>query len=194
MPSTTAAEEKARLRAELTGRERTLSSAALQESDAILFRRLEELPAFAHASTLFLFVGAGQEPDTLPLIRRLHDRGRRVVLPRCLPGHGMACLRYDPERPLVRHPFGMLEPAADSPEVDKSAIDFVLVPALCYDRRGFRLGRGGGYYDRWLAGFRGASAGLCRGCLLQDALPLEAHDRPVQAVVTETGLIFPVSG
>lgn len=194
MPSITAAEEKARLRTVLTARERALSPEERQASDQALLFQLTRLPGFTRARTLFLFVGAGMEPDTLPLIRRLHDQGRRIVLPRCLPGHGMACHLYLPELPLVRHPFGMLEPPRDSPTLDKPDIDFVLVPALCYDRRGFRLGRGGGYYDRWLADFQGVTAGLCRSCLLQDALPLEPHDRPVGTVITEGGLLCPVSG
>lgn len=194
MPSTTTAEEKARLRTILTARERTLTAEERRVSDLALLRQLEGLPAFAHARTLFLFVGRRAEPDTLPLIRRLHDQGRRVVLPRCLPGRGMACQLYDPEQPLVRQSFGLLEPPADALQVERDEIDFALVPALCYDRRGFRLGRGGGYYDRWLSGFSGRTAGLCRNCLLQDALPLEPHDRPVQAVITETGLAFSFFG
>ena len=75
-----------------------------------------------------------------------------------------------------------LEAGGISPE----EIDLVLVPGLCYDRQGYRLGFGGGYYDRWLAGFPGLRVGLCREAVLQDRLPVEHHDLPVDLVVTES--------
>ena len=190
MPSTTAAEEKGQLRARLTAVERALTPEQLRQSDEALFRRLTALPEFIRAERLFLFVGMGAEPDTLPLIQALAAQGKTVFLPRCLPGRGMACLHYDPEVPLVRHRYGMLEPPADAEEAAPDSIDLTLVPALCYDRRGVRLGRGGGYYDRWLAGFSGRTVGLCRGVLLQDVLPREPHDLPVERVVTEDGVVF----
>ena len=59
------------------------------------------------------------------------------------------------------------------------------MPAVCYDRRGYRLGFGGGYYDRWLAGFSGFRVGLCRGLVLQDRVPTEAHDSRVDLLITE---------
>ena len=65
-------------------------------------------------------------------------------------------------------------------------IDLALVPAVCYDRRGFRLGFGGGYYDRWLSGFSGFTVGLCRDCVLQDRVPTEDHDCRVDLLLTET--------
>ena len=61
----------------------------------------------------------------------------------------------------------------------------MLVPAVCYDRRGYRLGFGGGYYDRWLADFSGVRVGLCRGAVLQDRVPTEAHDARVDILLTE---------
>ena len=69
--------------------------------------------------------------------------------------------------------------------MDKAEIDLALVPAVCYDRRGYRLGFGGGYYDRWLADFSGFRVGLCRGLVLQDRVPTEAHDSRVDLLITE---------
>ena len=75
------------------------------------------------------------------------------------------------------------------------ASDFlILVPALCYDRLCRRLGQGGGYYDRYLAGYGGATVGLCREGLLQEAVPVEAHDRPVDCVLTERETILRPGG
>ena len=186
-------EEKKALRSRVREQAAEIPENLRRAQDKALFKAFLGLPAVKAAGTVMVFWGVGTEPETTGLISALLASGKKVALPRCLSGGGMEARLYRGGR-LVRGAHGIPEPGEDCPPVEREAVDVVLVPALCYDRRGFRLGRGGGYYDRWLAGFRGASAGLCRGCLLQDALPLEAHDRPVQTVVTETGLIFPVSG
>ena len=95
---------------------------------------------------------------------------------------------YVPGLPLLRHRYGMLEPGADHPLVEPAQIDLALVPALAYDIRCMRMGRGGGYYDRYLADFPSVTVGLCRDALLQKKIPAEPHDRPVGLVVTETRL------
>ena len=102
-----------------------------------------------------------------------------------LPDHRMEVRRYDPDRPLVSVSFGISEPGEDCPLIAREAINLVLVPAVCYDRRGYRLGFGGGYYDRWLAGFSGVTVGLCREAVLQEAVPTEAHDARVDLLLTE---------
>ena len=187
MPSTTITEDKARLRAQVRRRMAAFSPDFLRESDHALFQHLLALPQLWEADTLFLFLGVGAEPDTLPLIRRLHSEGRRVALPRCLPGRRMECRLYDPDVPLLPSAFGIPEPSPLCPLVEREEIGFALVPALCCDRRGYRLGQGGGYYDRWLPGFSGFRAALCRRALLRDRVPAEDHDQPVQAVITEDG-------
>lgn len=191
MPSTSITEEKARLRAALRQRQAGFSRQFLKESDQALLRRLLTLPQLRDAGTLFLFLGVGTEPDTLPLIRTLHAQGRRVVLPRCLPGREMECRVYDPDIPMAISRFGIPEPSALCPVVDKPEIDFALVPALCCDRQGYRLGQGGGYYDRWLPDYTGFRAALCREVLLQDTVPTQSHDQPVHAVITEGGILVP---
>jgi len=139
------------------------------------------------ASTIFAFWGIpGREPETGRLVQALTARGKRVGLPRMLPGRQMEVRLYDPDRPLVPAAFGILEPPADAPLLPRADIGLALVPAVCYDRSGFRLGFGGGYYDRWLSGFSGFTVGLCRDCVLQDRVPTEDHDCRVDLLLTET--------
>ena len=154
-----------------------------QEDEALLAAFLAA-PETERAQTIFLFYGVGTEPDTSRLLDPLLRRGKRLALPRMLPGRRMQARLYCPDRPLVPHRFGIPEPDEACPILAPEEIDLVLVPALCYDRRGIRLGMGGGYYDRWLADFSGPTLGLCREALLQDRLPAEPHDRPVDAVLT----------
>ena len=161
-------------------------------SDSALFARFLALPQVEAAKTIFAFWGIpGKEPDTARLIGELLARGKTVGLPRMLPGHRMEVRRYDPDKPLVRVSFGISEPGEDCPLLAREEIDLALVPAVCYDRRGYRLGFGGGYYDRWLEGFAGFTAGLCRRAVLQDKVPTEAHDARVDVLLSEDeGLSF----
>ena len=131
------------------------------------------------------------EPDTVRLLPPLWDIGKQVCLPRCLPGNQMEARLVQRDSTLVRHPYGMLEPGPDCPLIPPDQIDLVLVPGLAFDRSGGRLGRGGGYYDRWLAGFSGITAALCRDGLLMEAIPRLPHDLGVDLVITETSLYGP---
>ena len=177
--------DKAQFRTALKEREAALTQEMRQRSDAELRERFLAERAVQSARTLLLFAGMGAEVDTAPLLTALHDVGKRVLLPRCLPGHEMEARLYDPNR-LTRHRYGMLEPDTDCPVADKSEINLILVPALCYDRQCRRMGRGGGFYDRYLEEFTGRTIGLCRDALLCDAVPTDAWDRPVELVLTET--------
>lgn len=91
---------------------------------------------------------------------------------------------YDPSR-LVRHPFGMAEPAPDLPVIPASDVQLALVPGLAFDRLGRRLGYGGGYFDRFLCDFCGISLGVTFQALLFDDLPCGEQDMPVDWIVSE---------
>jgi 5-formyltetrahydrofolate cyclo-ligase len=91
---------------------------------------------------------------------------------------------------MIRHPYGMLEPEPNLPLVPVEHIQLALVPGLAFDRQGWRLGYGGGFFDRFLAGFaHGVSLGVTYHALLFDLLPHHQHDIPVQYLVTEEGLL-----
>ena len=102
-----------------------------------------------------------------------------------LPEHQMEVRQYDPAIPMKSVAFGIQEPSTDCPLIAKEDIDLILVPAVCYDRQGYRLGFGGGYYDRWLEHFDGFRVGLCRKAVLRDKVPTEVHDSRVDLLLTE---------
>ena len=85
------------------------------------------------------------------------------------------------------------EPGPDRPVVSPGEIDLVLVPGLAFDRRGYRLGQGGGYYDRYLPQTKAVTVALCRSCFLLDAVPREEHDAPVDLVLTEEETFGPAA-
>ncbi|MER6674844.1 5-formyltetrahydrofolate cyclo-ligase [Streptomyces sp. NPDC000983] len=156
------------------------------------------LPELTDARTVAAYVAVGSEPGTLALLDALRARGVRVLLPVLLPDNDLDWGAYSGERSLVpvRHGGRMelLEPAGErlGPDAVTTA-DAVLLPGLAVDHRGMRLGRGGGSYDRVLARLERADAHPALVVLLYDGevvarVPAEAHDRPVRAVVTPSGV------
>lgn len=184
-------EEKTALRELIRGEAIMMGEEERRQSDEALFQNLRTLPEFQKARSLFLFAGIGTEPDTLSLAASLLAEGRNVAMPLTLPERAMEARLITGSGDLKAGYCGIPEPLEKTAVLSRQEIDFVLVPALCYDRSGYRLGQGGGYYDRWLEGFSGFTAGLCRGRFLQEKLPREAFDRPVAAVVTEREILRP---
>ena len=186
-------EVKKILRRQVQKRLREIPVEDLLAGDDALFERFLALPQVQAAHTIFAFWGIpGKEPDTARLIEQLVAQGKRVCLPRMLPGPQMETPQYVPGSPLVYISFGISEPDKHCPLIPKKEIDLALVPAVCYDRKGYRLGFGGGYYDRWLADFKGFRVGLCRQAVLQDQVPTEPHDSRVHVLLTENEtLSFP---
>lgn len=176
---------KAALRTRVRALAAALDPEARRRSDGALLRRFLALPWTAEADTLLLFYGVGTEPDTPQLLSELWQSGRRVLLPKCLPGRAMEARLVRSGADLEPGAYGIPEPLESCPVVEKGDIDLILVPALCYDLSRRRLGQGGGYYDRYLDGYGGRTVGLCREYLLQAELPVEDHDRAVDLVLTE---------
>ncbi len=186
MPCTTTAEEKRTLRAGVRRALAALPAEERLESDRALRVRFLARNEVGQAQTILLYAGMGGEVDTAPLLSALLRAGKRVALPRCTAAPGeMEARLIGPDTALVRHRLGMLEPGEDCPLLPPEALDLILVPGLAFDRRGYRLGQGGGYYDRFLPRCAGKTVALCRERFLLPAVPREEHDRPVDLVLTE---------
>jgi len=164
------------------------AAAARSLRDAVL-----AVPELEMAGTVAAYVSIGTEPDTRGLLLALWKRGTYVLLPRLRPDNDLDWASYEGPDSLVPGPHGLLEPSEPPRGPDAvSSADVVLVPALAVDRRGTRLGRGGGSYDRALARVGPAilTAALVYDGELVDALPAEPHDRHVRAAVTPSeGLV-----
>ncbi len=137
--------------------------------------------------TLLCYVSTDIEVDTHRIIECALQDGKKVAVPRCIPGTRLMEFYYiDSLSDLAPGSFGVLEPVADPEKLltDLSS-GLCLVPALCYDLEGYRLGYGKGYYDRYLAGFEGSLVGLCYSDCIERHLPHGRFDRPVETLVTE---------
>lgn len=134
----------------------------------------------------------GAEFDPGPIEADFTRHGHPIALPVTPPkGQPLLFRRWSPGQRLIRHRFGMLEPPPECPEVRP---DVLLVPLLAFDRTGYRLGYGGGYYDRTLAHLRSTGPVLAIGVGFAeqevDAVPFDAYDQRLDAVVTPAGVIM----
>lgn len=183
--------DKPTLRRELAARLAEVDAATARRTAARVAERLLALPEVAGARRIFTCLSFGTELDTLELVERLLAEGREVYVPRAVAGPADRSLHVHPYPcPLVTLSFGLRQPPAGTPELAPAAIDatldVALVLGLGFDRRGFRLGYGSGYFDRFLRGRPFPAVGLGYAFQLVDRLPAEAHDVPMAAVVTDT--------
>ena len=160
-------------------------------SDRELTARFLEHPALEGADTVLLYWGVGTEIDTAELVRTLLAQGRRVCLPKCLPDHQMEARLIRGTEDLEPDAYGIPAPKNGCEAVPRDKLDLILVPGLCFDSRGSRLGQGGGYYDRYLEDYEGRTVGLCREDFFQINLPREPFDAWVRYVLTEEGQVWP---
>lgn len=155
-----------------------------EERAARVIGRFLDLPEVQRARIIMLFSSFGSEVPTGPLIERLHTQGVVVALPR-IEGAALVPVPYAPGDPTATTPFGAEEPVGGTP-LEPSSIDVVGVPGVAFDRRGVRIGYGGGYYDRFLRGLPAFTVGLVFGLqVVDDDLPAGRFDLPVDAIVTE---------
>lgn len=151
-----------------------------REQSAQIFNHIESLDVVADASVIALFASLADEPQTHSIIERL-ARDKRVLLPR-IEGDNMDF--YDISEGIHHGAFGIMEPSAAMP-ITPSEIDVMIVPGVAFTRKGARLGRGKGFYDRYLSreGFRAATIGVCYPCQIVEQIPTEEHDKKIEYII-----------
>ncbi len=202
-------EEKAVLRRLWRKRRDALSAEARALADARIANELVRSSAWEAARKLFAYAAFGSEVETDAIVEQAFDRGMAVAAPRTFRGDAAAggagglCTEwhvvptFEAWRALPASSFGIKEPdparCEPCPLRDRSLADaLALVPGFVFDREGFRLGYGGGCYDRFLPAFKqagGVALGLARADQLSDGpLPREPFDVPVDGICTERGV------
>lgn len=181
-------EEKRRLRRTILELEKRLSPRYLAESGRAIALHLLAMPEYQSAGTVFCFVGVGREIDTRPILEDAIRSGKTLCIPLCTGPERMELRQVVHLELLVPGSFGIPEPPMNTPPIETDQVDFAVLPCVTCDHTGRRLGRGGGYYDRFLAHYRGGSVLLCRERLIREEIPVEPHDCPIPWVLTERGL------
>lgn len=149
------------------------------------------LPVLQDARFVLAYGASAEELGLEPTAQALRERGVRVVYPRIIDAGALELHLVSDESDLVRGAFGILEPSPEAPVVAPDSIDVVLVPGVGFDAHGFRVGYGGGYYDRLLPLLENAvRVGIAFDeQLLAKPLHREEHDEPVDVIVTPTQVI-----
>lgn len=175
---------KSELRRKMRRLNRSLPPQERAAASERIFRRVEALPAFAEARTVALFCALDDEPDTAPVLKRWGLR-KRLAVPR-VEGDRMQFYLYDPAT-LCTGAFGIVEPGPGAAGCDCAQIDLLVVPGVAFTSGGERLGRGCGYYDRYLSqpGIQAVKVGVCYAHQVVTVLPAEPHDVAMDCVVSE---------
>ena len=158
-----------------------------EKMDFAVCRKLCTLREYEKEDTIFTYVSKEIEVDTLSFIQAAWKDKKHVVVPRCVPDtHKMEFYEITSMNDLEKGTFGVLEPIQKKCRlVTDYSHGFCVVPGLCFDTTGFRLGYGKGYYDRFLSEFHGFTVGICYSSCVRWNLPHGYYDRPVEILVTE---------
>lgn len=147
-----------------------------------VIKHLQSWDIYQHANHILSYLSFGDEID-LSLLHK--DPNKRFYVTRTHKTH----LSIHHLENLEPHPFGYLQPALNAPEIKSEIIDLVLVPGLCFDQQGYRLGYGKGYYDKLLATLKNIPfIGITANALIVERLPSQSFDIPMTHLVTETGV------
>jgi 5-formyltetrahydrofolate cyclo-ligase len=185
--------DKKIFRAEIRARIAALDVRYIIQSNSAIFEKLITLPEFTSASRVFTYFSIEREPDTRALISYCEKHGKPVALPcDCGKDGSMNFALLDcPTEELPTGDYGIPEPSKTAPRLTPDEGDILIVPALCFDEDGYRIGHGGGYYDRYLSAHNIFSVGLSREALLVGSVPRDAYDRRTDIIITEKRIARP---
>lgn len=173
---------KEELRRRIRNRKQLITDTERRTAARSVFDALERTAAFLMADRILLYHSLPDELSTLDFLDKWHTR-KQFFLPR-VNGVNLEILPY--ERTSLRLGAFQIEEPAEGTPVDPAEMELIIVPAVAYDRRGNRLGRGKGFYDRLLATTKATTIGVAYDFQLVDELPVEPHDTPVHIVITES--------
>lgn len=184
-------EYKRNLRERYKGIRRGMTPAEKKTGDARIRGRVLHLPEYRRCKTLLCFVSTEIEVDTWTLIDRALADGKTVAVPYCIDGtRKMEFYRIESREELAPRTFGVLEPDPERAEKITDFSDSICVlPGMSFDSTGYRLGYGGGYYDRFLSkvykGKRATTVGVCYANCMSRRLPRGRYDVPCSILITE---------
>jgi 5-formyltetrahydrofolate cyclo-ligase len=177
--------EKAEFRKTMLAKRAALPVAAREKADQRILESVTSLAEYASAKTIFAYVSYRDEPDTVALIEDAWRRGKRVCVPRCVSKGIMHAYAIQSRDDLQEGMYDIPEPQDGCLLVAPGEMDFIVVPCVCCDSDGYRLGYGGGFYDRWLEQRHAPAAVVCFEKLLVPAVPREPHDQRTDILISD---------
>ena len=169
----------------------TMDRAEHGKLSSSIVERILEMDEFSNASTIGVTISRFPEVDTRLLIEMAWQAGKRVAVPRCIRAtRGMDFRLIESYEQLETVYMDLLEPIVNETNaVDKDDIDLLIVPGVVYSQEGYRIGFGGGYYDRYLTNYQGCTLSMAFECQMDHTIPIEQHDVPVTQIITEQRVI-----
>lgn len=174
--------DKGAVRREIIEKLKNMTYEEKTHSNDIIFEKLLKLPEFLTSKVIFLYISVGDEADTVRLFNLALEMGKRVCIPKCEGKGIMRAIEVFGVGDLIPDKYGI--PSAVGEEISPHDIDFAIVPAVAFEKSGKRLGRGGGYYDRFLEKLDAFTVGICHPCQILNEIETEKHDIPVNLVIS----------
>ena len=179
---------KQALRRRVHDRREELGRREMERLGEKLSAALRQAPLYLNAQRVLLYCSMPLEIGTHGLMEQVWKDGKALYLPRCGPGRGLTLCRVRSWRDLHAGAYGIGEPGPDCPVEPPEQMQLAVVPSLCCDEEGYRLGQGAGYYDRFLPRLTCSTVAFCQREFLISRLPRDAYDIPCQWICTEDGV------
>ncbi len=179
--------EKKEIRQQIRAQLLKLKTLEYNGQSAILRDKLLHEPSILEGKTIAITISVKPEVDTIHLIEKLWQLGKQVVVPKCnAKTRDMIFYRIENFTQLENVYMDLREPIPEVCEmVPKSQINVCIVPGIVFDRFGYRIGYGGGYYDRFLLDYKGTTIAIAFHEQLICEVPKEPHDLPIDLIITE---------
>ena len=180
-------EQKKQLRKAMLQKRKELSESETAVKNFAITEKLLSLAKVQSAELILPFVSAKGEVGTREFIARCFDAGKTVAVPRCIDGSNMEFCVIHTFDDLQKGMYGIDEPKeyCEVIKAENAENSVLIVPALCFDTKGYRLGYGKGYYDRFISRYSGFTVGVCYSEFITDDIPIDEYDRCVDIVITE---------
>ena len=172
---------KKALRKQVLQELKSLSKEEKQSMNDWLTDQFFQHPFYKEAKTIATYLSFPHEFQTAKLIEQAQKGGKTILIPKTYPHGKMDFVLYEPEK-LERNSFGLLEPKGNFSIIEPSLIDLIHVPGVAFNPSRYRVGYGGGYYDRYLEHFPGHTISTIYPCQIQNFQP-EHYDIPVEEVL-----------
>lgn len=166
-----------------------MSESERVEKSAAVSRLLTDWEIYKKAAAVMTYVSFGSEVKTDAVLEKILRDGKTAAVPLCEGGTEMTARVIRSRSELSPGAYGVPEPPESSPLILKKDIDLIVVPGLGFDKSGYRIGYGKGYYDRYLKDYRGETVGLCFGACLVAKICRSPRDRKVGFIITESEII-----
>lgn len=180
---------KNELRDYYSRRRRELPSEYKRILDNQIAERFLNMIAYKHAKQILFYASTNDEISTDLIFATALSNGKNCYFPKCYDQSKMVFFRVKSDNDLAPDSFNIKAPTNFSEVYSSQPSDIIIVPAMAYDSKGFRLGYGKGFYDRFLTDFWGTKIGLCYSDFITESLPKGRYDISVDVIVTEKRLI-----